>query len=102
MKIIMKSDVKDYLHSHNHNDIMLKLLHTDCCTGNVYSRNPNISYHVPKNMDSFNLYEIDDFKVYIAKDVEAYDDTLEFVHEKLMGKHACHVKGLKLDNITIM
>ncbi|MGB3366461.1 MAG: CC/Se motif family (seleno)protein [Acidaminobacteraceae bacterium] len=102
MKIIISSDAKEYLHSHKHNDIMLKLLHTDCCTGNINSRNPNISYHKPKRIDDFNMYEIDDFKFYIGKDVEAYDDTLEFVHEKLMGKNACHVKGLKLDNVTVM
>jgi len=102
MNIIISSDTKEYLHYHNHNDLMLKLLHNDCCTGNIYSRNPNISYHAPKKIDDFNMYEIDDLKVYIAKDVEAYDDTLEFVHEKLMGKHACHVKGLKLDKVIIM
>lgn len=102
MKIIINSELKEYLHSHEHNDIMLKLIHTDGSTGNVKSRNPEINYHIPKDMDNYNMYEIDDFKVYIAKDVEAYDDTLEFVHEKLMGKHACHVKGLKLDNVTVM
>ena len=102
MKIIMNSDVKDYLKSHNHNEITLKLLHKDCCTGNVYSRNPDISYHKPDKTEDYDYYEIDDFKVFISKDVEAYDDTLEFVHEKLMGKHACHVKGLKLDNVKIM
>lgn len=102
MKVIMNEDVKEYLKTHHHGEIVLKLLHTDGSTGNVYSRNPSISYHKPEKMDDFDVYEIDEFKVFIEKDVEAYDDTLEFVHEKLMGKNSCHVKGLKLDNVTIM
>lgn len=102
MKVLLSEDLKKYLHEHDHNVIVLKLLHTECCTGNINSRRPDVTYKEPHNPEDFETYTVDDFKVYIEKDVHAYGDTVEFIHESLLGKHSCHVKGLNLDNVPTM
>ena len=102
MKILIQNDLKTYLDEHKHDTISLKLVHHDLSTGNIYTKVPEIKYHAPHDLDEFDDYDVDGIKIYVAKDIKAYDDTLEFVHEKLLGVHACHVKGLNLEHLTTM
>ena len=100
MKVTIQNELNEYMHSHDHDTISLKLIHDDYSSGNVYSNHPRIRWHEPKHMENFDKYIVDDITVYVAKNVRACDDKLEFVHEKLLGIHRCHVKGLNLDYVT--
>ncbi|GAB6106478.1 hypothetical protein [Fusibacter bizertensis] len=98
LNIVLQDDLKAYLKAHDHKDISLSLTHSDYSTGNVLSMSPDIHYKAPDDMDRYDTYTVDDVRVYVEKDVVAYDDTLEFVEESLLGVHKCHVIGIKLDD----
>ncbi len=102
MKILIQDELKAYLAEHEHDTITLKLVHNDLSTGNIYTKKPEIRYSPPHDLAEFDNYQVDSLNIYIAKDILAYEDTLEFVHEKLFGIHACHVKGLNLEHLTTM
>lgn len=76
---------------------MLTLIHDNYGAANVNSNHPRIRYHEPKHPEFFDQYLVDDIMVYVSKKVKAYDDELEFAHEKLLGVHSFHAKGIKLD-----
>ncbi len=101
LNVRLQDGLKEYLKTHHHNDIALSLTHSDYTTGNVLSMSPHIRYKAPDDIDHYDLYTVDDVRVYVEKDVVAYDDTLEFVEESLLGIHKCHVVGIKLDNKLI-
>ncbi len=101
LNIVLHDDLKEYLVKHNHDTIALKLIHSDFTSANINSMNPKISYEKPDSPENYDEYHIDNVTVYVDKNAEAYDNTLEFVEEKALGIHRCHVKGLKLDNLKI-
>ncbi|MEA3424186.1 MAG: CC/Se motif family (seleno)protein [Bacillota bacterium] len=99
MKITIQDKLMEYLHEHEYKIIKLKLVHEDYSVGNVYSKRPIISYHEPNHLERYDRYEIDDIVVYIQKGIKAKNDHIEFIFEKLLGKHSCHVKGVELDKM---
>ena len=99
MKITIHEDLMNYLHVHEHNIIKLKTAHEDYSVGNIYSKRPRISYHEPNHPERYDKYEVDDITVYVQKGIKTKNDHIEFILEKLMGKHSCHVKGIELDVI---
>lgn len=101
LNVILQDGLKDYLKQHHHNDISLSLTHSDYATGNILSMSPHIRYKAPDALDLYDTYMVDGVRVYVEKDIVAYDDTLEFVEESLLGVHRCHVVGIKLDNKLI-
>ena len=102
MKIILDDSVKSYLKEHHHHDMTLKLQISDCCTGNINSKRPDISFKEPKHLENFDEYDIDEFRVFVQKDIDAYDDTLTFTDSKLIFRHAPNVIGLNLDHVSTM
>lgn len=99
MKVTIQNELNEYMHSHDLNTISLRLIHDDYSAANIYSEHPRIRWEKPKHVERFDKYTIDDITVFVAKDIKAVDDTLELVHEKLLGIHRCHVKGLDLDYV---
>ena len=97
MKIILEEDLKNYLHEHKHHTLSLQLIHSDYNGSNLHVHQPNIHYSQPSNLDQFDEYLVDDFKVYVEKHIQAQEDTLKFTHQKLIGAHFCSVEGLKLN-----
>ena len=97
MKVSIETGLNEYMHSHHHDTLMLSLIHDNYGAGNVNSNHPRIRYHEPKHPELFDKYLVDEIMVYVSKEVKAYDDELEFVHEKLLGVHRCHVTGINLD-----
>ena len=98
LNVVLREDVKEYLKQHHHNDISLRLMHNDYSTGNVYTRSPRIRFKAPRDEQNFDSYMVDGVRVFVEKEIEAYDDTIEFVEETFLGIHRCHVKGVKLDS----
>lgn len=101
LNIILQEDLKEYLKKHNHDTITLKLSHSDFTSANINSMRPEIDYENPDSPEKYDEYHIDNVTIFIDKDAEAYDNTLEFVEEKALGIHRCHVKGLRLDNLKV-
>lgn len=97
MKVTIQKELSDYMHSHHHDTISLRLIHDDLANGNINSNHPRIRWSVPKHTERFDKIEVDDFKIYVEKDLKTNNDSLEFIHEKLFGVHRCHVRGLNLD-----
>lgn len=97
MKVTIQNELNEYMHSHHRDTITLQLIHDGYTTGNIYFKHPRIRLHGPKHAEKYEKFEVDDIIVFIEKNVKAEGDTLEFVHEKLLGIHRCHVKGLDLD-----
>lgn len=102
MNVTLQDALKHYLHEHNHSVIALKLIHNDYSSPNMNSKMPAITFQVPEDLEAFDTQKVDDITLYIEKGIVAYDNHLEFVLEKLLGISACHVKGLDLDNVTVM
>ncbi|MCD4712013.1 MAG: hypothetical protein K8R73_01905 [Clostridiales bacterium] len=101
LNIVLQDNLKAYLKKHHHDTISLRLVHNDYATGNINTINPEIHFKKPYSPENYNEYHIDDVTIYIDKEAEAYDDTLEFVEEKALALHHCHVKGLKLDKVEM-
>ena len=99
MKITIHDDLMKFCCFGLTRIVKLKIVHEDYSVGNVYSRRPRISYHKPNHTERYDKYEVDDITVYVEKIIKTKNDHLEFVLEKLMGKHSCHVKGIELDAV---
>lgn len=97
MKVKIDHNLEEYMHKHHHDTISLKLVHDDLSIGDVNTKQPRINYKTPNHEEQFDKYIVDDITVYVSKNVECEKDTLEFVDEKLLGMHRCHVKGIKMD-----
>lgn len=102
MIITLHDDLKAYLKEKAHDTITLKLIHTDYSSANTESKIPEITFIPPKDSEAFNVFNVDDITLYIEKTAKSDTDQLEFVLESLLGVHACHVKGLNLDNLKVM
>lgn len=102
MKITLEDELKTYLKEHHHDALTLKVEHNGYSASNSNEVTPEITYHTPHDLEEYNSYTIDDVKVYVGKNVRAYNDQLDFVLETLLGIHGCTVKGLNLDNLTTM
>lgn len=102
MNVTLQEALKNYLNEHNHTVITLKLVHNDYSSANMNSKMPAITFQAPDVLEDFDTQTVDGFTLYLEKGVVAYDNHLEFVLEKLLGINACHVKGLDLDNVTVM
>jgi len=98
MNVILDDGTKAYLKEHNHDQIVLSLLVSDCCTGDINSRRPDITYKIPKHMDQFNMFDVDGIKVYVGNDVKTVEDTLTFKLNKLIFRSAPTIEGIDLDN----
>lgn len=98
LNVVINDELRNYMKEHNHDTISLKVRHNDYSTGNINTLNPKIRLKEPNHKEKYDLYRIDEFKVFVEKDVVAEDETIEFVDEHVLGIHRCHVKGLKLDN----
>lgn len=97
MKVTIQKELSDYMHSHNHDTISLRLIHDDLANGNLYSNHPRIRWSQPKHTERYDKIEVDDFTIYVEKDIKTNNDSLEFIDEQLFGIHRCHVRGLNLD-----
>ncbi|MBN2260626.1 MAG: hypothetical protein JW702_08770 [Clostridiales bacterium] len=97
MIVTVEKNLMDYLHEHHHDIIKLELIHEDYSLGNIYSKMPHISYHKPPNPEYYDKYTVDDITVYVEKGISAKNDQLDFIFEKMLGKRACHVHGIVLD-----
>lgn len=97
MKVTIQKELSDYMHEHNHNTISLRLIHDDLANGNLYSNHPRIRWSQPKHTERYDKIEVDDFTIYVEKDIKTNNDSLEFIDEQLFGIHRCHVRGLNLD-----
>jgi len=99
MKVNLDNQLIDYLHNHHRENLTLTLM-TD--VHNIYSygitKYPVINYKKPRNMDLYDTYEFGDITVYIAKNVKAINDELQFVDKKTWRFHRCHVKGIQYDH----
>lgn len=102
MNITLHDDLKAYLKEKVHDTLTLKLTHNDYSSMNTESKTPEVTYHPPHNTDDFNVFTVDDITLYIDKTAKLSGDHLEFVLESLLGIHACHVKGLDLDNLKVL
>lgn len=98
LNIILREDLKEYLAKHHRNDLSLSLVHNDYSTGNVYTAQPRIKFRPPRDERNYDSYMVDGVRVYVEKDIEAIDNTIEFVEESFLGVHRCHVRGIKLDS----
>ncbi|MCK8060046.1 MULTISPECIES: hypothetical protein [unclassified Fusibacter] len=96
MKVLIQDELKSYMHEHNHNIISLRLIHSDYNGSNIHEYRPSINYHEPADMDDFDEYDVDEFKVFVDKHVTPTNDTIEFTHDKLMGINFCNVEGVNL------
>lgn len=97
MKVTIQKELSDYMHEHKLNTISLRLIHDDLSNGNYYSNHPRIRWHEPKHMERYDKILVDGFSIYLEKDLHVKNDSIEFIHEKMLGIHRCHVRGLDLD-----
>lgn len=97
VKVTIQKELSDYMHAHHHNTISLRLIHDDIGVGNMNSIHPRIRYKVPKHTERFDKFVVEDFDIYVEKGIEAKEETIEFIHEKMFGVHRCHVRGINLD-----
>jgi len=97
MKVTIQKELSEYMHEHHRDTISLRLIHDDLSNGNINSNHPRIRWSEPKHTERFDRIEVDDITVYVEKDIKTNNDSLEFIHEKLLGVHRCHVRGLNLD-----
>lgn len=96
MNVNLEKELVDYMHTHDHDVITLKLVHDAFSDYHYLSMHPSIRYKRPKHEERFEKFEIGDITVYVEKHVKTTHDELTFVDEKLLGIHRCHVVGLDL------
>ena len=96
VKVKLDEKLIDYMHDHQKDVIMLKLINDDYSGYNFNTKHPRIRYHKPRHPENYDVYTVNDVTVYIEKDIETVDNNLLFTDDKIFGFHRCHVKGLEL------
>lgn len=103
MRVVIEDELKEYMQKHNHDSISLQLSNRRMRNANALTTKrirPRIKYHQPKNVESFDKYNVDDIAVYVDKNLKTKDDTIKFVAEKTLGIKRCHVQGLDVSNMN--
>ena len=98
LNVILREDLKEYLAKHHRNDISVSLVHNDYSTCILYTTQPRINFRPTRDERNYDSYLIDGVRVFVEKEIEAIDNTIEFVEETFLGVHRCHVRGVKLDS----
>jgi len=98
LNVILQDDLKAYLKQHHHDELALRIVRTNFTIGDNDALEPQVYLETPQNRDDYDTYLIDGIKVYVEKNIEAFDDTIELFEDKFFGVHRCHVFGVKLDH----
>lgn len=58
---------------------------------------PEVGYRVPEAPELYNIYEKDGIEVYVMKNVNTFNNKLEFVANTFMFVTTLDVKGVKVN-----
>lgn len=99
MRVEIQGALEDYLHEQKCDTISLELIqNTDNFTWfrRKNTMRPSIHYSKPDKTSNFDKYTVDDFTVYVDKEVQCKHDKLEFVQSSRGNAETCNVKGVRL------
>ena len=98
LNVVLQDDLKATLKQRRHDEISLSIVRTGYTLGDVESLEPHCYLEAPQNVNNYDTYLVDGVKVYVDKNIEAYDGTIELFEDRFLGLRRCHVFGVKLDN----
>ena len=93
MEIIINKNVEAFLKKKSSNILTLRLVRTGGGWCGSYAL-PEVGYRVPEVLEHYNLYQIDGISVYVMKNINTYNNKLEFVATKLLFFTTLDVKGI--------
>jgi len=96
VRVRLEEKLLNYMHDHQKDTIMLKLIHDDYSGYDINSKHPRIRYHTPRHPENYDVFTVNDITVYVERGIRAVDEELLFTYDKLLGIHRCHVMGLEL------
>lgn len=96
MKVIIEDHLQEYMRTHNHKVITLRMKYVSSSSEPLRNQ-PTFRYSPPKHPENFNEYQIGDIQVFIEKDIEPIGDVINLSDTKVAGFHKCLVSGVKYE-----
>lgn len=100
MKVTLDQNLESFLREQHQDTISLELdMHVGHNNEFILSkpteREPRLLFARPSQLDDYDEYHVDEFTVFVAKEVKADKEMLEIKDQVFNGVHTCFVKGWK-------